>query len=93
MAQDILTTTETIVKFLKQPSTLKGLAGIAGAIGVSVAPNQIAAILTAVLSIVGAIDVFTDEDKPKEKIKKDIDEASKKTKDEIKSEVKASALK
>jgi len=56
---------ETIFKYLKQPSTWKGIVSVATGFGVALSPDQIAAIVAAGVAIVGVIDVFVDEDKKK----------------------------
>ncbi len=56
---------DTIIKYLKQPSTWKGLIGLLGAIGISLNPDQIAVIIPAIIGVVGVIEVFVDEDKKK----------------------------
>lgn len=45
----------------REPSTWKGLAYLAGALGVGVSPDQVLAIGTAVGAIIGVIDVFRTE--------------------------------
>jgi len=54
---------DTLFRYLKQPSTWKGLISIATAFGVALNPDQIAAIVTLGVGVVGVIQVFTDEDK------------------------------
>jgi len=61
-----------IVSFLKQKSTQKGLVGILTAVGLSVRPDQIEAIVTVGVALIGVIDVFTNEDVDKEKLKEEI---------------------
>lgn len=56
---------QTIIRYLKQPSTWKGLVSIATGFGVALSPEQIAAIVAVGVSVVGAIDTFWDEDKKK----------------------------
>jgi len=56
---------ETIFKYLKQPSTWKGIVSIATGFGVALSPEQIAAIVAVGVSVVGVIDTFWDEDKNK----------------------------
>lgn len=52
-----------ILRQAKQASTWKGFALAATALGVSVSPEQINAIVSAGLAIAGLIDVMVDEDK------------------------------
>lgn len=54
---------ETIWNYLKQASTYKGLFSILGAFGIAVSPEMSGAIITAVLGIIGLIDVIVDERK------------------------------
>jgi hypothetical protein len=54
---------ETIFKYLKQPSTWKGIIGIITGFGVALTPDQVAAIVAAGVAVIGLIDVFMDEDK------------------------------
>lgn len=53
----------TLFKYLKQPSTWKGIISVVMALGVTLNPEQIAAIIGAGVAVVGLIDVFIDEDK------------------------------
>lgn len=55
---------EKVLKFLKQKSTVRGIAGILTAVGVGVSPENITAILTVGLTVIGVIEVFTNEEKP-----------------------------
>lgn len=51
----------TILAQLKQPSTYRGLAILAGLIGWKLNPSQADAIGAAVIGILGAIEVFRNE--------------------------------
>jgi len=55
----------TIINYLRQPSTWRGLIGVATALGLSLNPEQAAAIVAAAVALVGVVEVFRDEDKPK----------------------------
>jgi hypothetical protein len=55
---------ETILKYLKQPSTIRGIIGVLGAVGVALNPEQIEAIVAAVVAGLGVVEVFRNEDKP-----------------------------
>lgn len=46
---------------LKEPSTFKGIAVLLGVLGISVDPQQITAIATAVAGVIGLIEVFRKE--------------------------------
>jgi len=48
---------------LKQPSTIRGLAVLAGLVGIKVDPSQTDAISAAVIAILGLIEVFRNERK------------------------------
>ena len=52
---------ELVFKYLKQPSTWRGLTVLLGALGVAVLPGQIEAIGLAVASILGAVETFRNE--------------------------------
>ena len=53
---------QTLIKYMKQPSTWQGFVGIATAFGVALTPEQSAAIIAAGIGLVGLIDVFWDTD-------------------------------
>lgn len=53
---------DTILKYLKQPSTWQGLVGIIAAFGMTLSPEQSAAIIAGGIGLVGIIDVFWDTD-------------------------------
>lgn len=53
-----------ILDRLKEPSTLKGLAALAGALGLVVSPDQWQAISVAVVAAVGVVEVFRKEKPP-----------------------------
>lgn len=55
---------ETILKYLKQPSTIRGIIGVLGAVGVALSPEQTEAIVTAAIAALGVFEVFRNEDKP-----------------------------
>ena len=53
---------ETIIRYLKQPSTWQGLIAIVTSFGIALHPDQVAAIVAAGVGVVGLIDVFWDTD-------------------------------
>jgi len=52
-----------ILSRLKEPSTFRGLAILAGLVGVTIDPAQVNAIAAAVAAIIGLIEVFRKESK------------------------------
>ena len=54
---------DTLIKYLGQQSTCKGLIGLATAAGLAVSPEQSAAIMAAGVALIGAINVFRNEPK------------------------------
>lgn len=54
---------KTILNYLSQQSTWKGLIGIATAGGIALSPDESAAIIAAGLALVGLINVFRNESK------------------------------
>lgn len=52
-----------IIERFKEPSTYRGLAGIAGLVGVALSPEQWDAISAAVVAVLSAIEVFRSEKK------------------------------
>jgi len=54
---------ETILKYLKQPSTWQGLIGIVTGFGVAVSPELSQAIIAAGVALIGLISVIKDENK------------------------------
>lgn len=54
---------ETLLRFLRMPSTWKGFTFLLTVFGISLSPEQKEAIGLAGIAIVGLIEVFTDEDK------------------------------
>ena len=50
-----------IVARLKEPSTWRGLTVLAGLVGFTLSPEQWQAISTAVLALLGAVEVFRPE--------------------------------
>jgi len=54
---------QTLIKYLKQPSTWQGLIGIITGFGVALNPEQVAAIVAFGVAGVGLIDVLWDTDK------------------------------
>ncbi len=54
---------EKVFRYLKQPSTMKGIVSIFGAIGIATNPDQIIAIVAVASAVWGAVEVFRDEDK------------------------------
>lgn len=55
-----------IGKYLKQPSTLRGLIGLVAALGVSLSPEQVEAIIVAAGSAMALVEVFRNEGKSDE---------------------------
>jgi hypothetical protein len=55
---------DNILRFLRQPSTYKGLSGVLAAFGLIIEPDLWAEIGTALVAIVGVIEIIRDEDKP-----------------------------
>lgn len=55
-----------ILEYLKQDSTWKGIVSILTAVGITLNPEQAAAITAAGIGIIGLIQVFITEDAPKE---------------------------
>lgn len=55
----------TILARLKEPSTYRGLALLAGVVGVNVSPEFSGAIATAVASFVALIEIFRKEQQAK----------------------------
>ena len=53
---------KTILEYLKQDSTWKGLISIATALGLTIKPELAAAIIAAGMGLVGLIQVFITED-------------------------------
>jgi hypothetical protein len=53
----------TIISYLSQQSTWKGLIGLATAAGLVLDPEQAAAIIAAGMALVGLINVFRNEKK------------------------------
>lgn len=55
----------TVVRFLKQPSTLRGIIGVVTAAGVTLTPGQTEGIIAFALAGLALVELFRDEDKPK----------------------------
>lgn len=53
----------TLLQRLKEPSTFRGLAILAGLCGYAIDPAQLNAISGAVIAVLGLIEVFRDERK------------------------------
>ena len=51
----------TLLSYLQQPSTWRGIIALATAFGVVLSPEQTAAIVTAGVSLIGVIEVFRNE--------------------------------
>jgi hypothetical protein len=51
----------TLLNYLKQPSTWRGVIGIAAAFGLALEPAQTAAIVAAAVALVGVVEVFRNE--------------------------------
>lgn len=54
---------KTILNYLKQKSTWKGLAVVAGAAGIAWSPEQFEAVSVAVIGLIGLLEVFRNEKK------------------------------
>lgn len=54
---------KTILDYLTQQSTWKGLIGLATAAGIVLSPDQAAAVVAAGMALVGVINVFRNESK------------------------------
>jgi len=54
-----------VFRFIKQPSTLRGLSVLAGVLGFQFQFAAVEQIVTGVGCMLGAIEVLRDEDKPK----------------------------
>lgn len=54
---------QTIIAFMKQPSTIRGLVLLIGAFGIALTPDQAAAIVTLAVAGLGVVEVFRDERK------------------------------
>jgi len=54
---------KTIIERLKESSTYRGLAIVGGIVGVNIAPDLAVAIGTAVMSIIGLIEIIRKEKK------------------------------
>ena len=52
-----------IIELLHQPSTWRGFIAVAVALGVSLTPDQSAAIISAGVALAGLVEVFRDEKK------------------------------
>lgn len=53
----------TVINYLGQQSTWKGLIGLATAAGLALSPEQSAAIIAAGVALIGLINVFRNENK------------------------------
>ena len=53
---------DTVFKYLKQPSTLRGIIGVLAAFGVAFSPEQTEAVVTLAVAAVGAVEVFRNEE-------------------------------
>ena len=56
---------ETIMKYLKQPSTWRGLIAILAGFGVTMSPEQVEAIVVAAVAALGVVEAFRNEDATK----------------------------
>jgi hypothetical protein len=54
---------DTIIHYLSQQSTWKGLLGLATAAGIMLEPEQVAAITAAGIALISVINVFRNEKK------------------------------
>jgi hypothetical protein len=54
---------DTLLSYLKQPSTWKGITGLIAVFGIVLSPEQSAGIITAGVSVVATIELFRNEDK------------------------------
>lgn len=67
---------ESILKYLKQPSTWQGITALIAAFGVTLSPDLQAEIATVGVGIVGIIQMVRNEDKPTEDVKKAVEAAN-----------------
>jgi len=58
---NIITVVDWIVARIKEPSTWRGIASVAGLVGLHLAPEQWESITTATISIIAAIEIFRKE--------------------------------
>ncbi len=56
---------DTIIEYLSQQSTWKGIIGLATAAGIVLSPDMSAAIMATGMALVGLINVFRNEKKAK----------------------------
>lgn len=54
----------TLLNYLKQASTWRGIIAVAAALGLTLNPDQAAAIVAAAVALVGVVEVFRDEKPP-----------------------------
>ncbi len=54
---------ETILRFMKQPSTQRSLLAVVGLIGWQLSPENLEAIISGVVAVFAVIEGFRDEDK------------------------------
>jgi len=54
---------ELLMKYLKQPSTWKGLLGLAAGAGLYLSPEMTSALVAMLVAAAGAYEVYRDEDK------------------------------
>jgi hypothetical protein len=52
---------ETVISYLKQPSTWRGIVAILTAAGIALEPAQVEAITVAGVALIGVIEVFRNE--------------------------------
>lgn len=58
---------DTIISYLRQASTWRGIIGVVTAFGVVLSPEQTGAIVTLGVAAIGAVEVFRNEKKKEDK--------------------------
>ena len=61
---------DSLISYLKQPSTYKGIAKVVAAAGFTVAPEMWAAIVAGLVVVDGLVDTFRNDDPEKELLKR-----------------------
>jgi len=62
---------ETLMSYLKQPSTLRGLIAIIASLGVVLSPELTEAIIATAVGAVGIVEVLRNENKAEDKASND----------------------
>lgn len=52
---------DIVQRYIKQPSTQKGVALVTGALGAFISPELIESFIAAVMAVIGFIDIYRDE--------------------------------